>query len=303
MGSQPPALGACYFGNAPDLGHYYIECAILELVGFLFNAHLFIFLGFSVCGTRRAKWMFVSPVSRFEFAHCEWILRQLQIARLHSNLVISWISKLKMDVVSWEEIIPESLLVDLRLIWAPETLRQFAWQSARLARWVKGEKRLKSDGSHISCNLLLCYEGVWLWPRRKLHSPLDPLVDSSYGVRCKHRNNSHSNTIVNYKILFCLEQELMAVEIVIMQVPTSKVLLASKTKGWHVVLNMESTLRLVFCRSQDCDLLQESASADDCAQYLQLTSFTWWHVGKKIRGKFGINSPYFEENIAEFTIF
>jgi hypothetical protein len=55
MGSQPPALGACYFGNAPDLGHYYIECVILELVGFLFNAHLFIFLGFSVCGTRRAK--------------------------------------------------------------------------------------------------------------------------------------------------------------------------------------------------------------------------------------------------------
>jgi hypothetical protein len=22
MGSQPPALGACYLGNAPDLGHY-----------------------------------------------------------------------------------------------------------------------------------------------------------------------------------------------------------------------------------------------------------------------------------------
>ncbi len=103
---------------------------------------------------------------------------------------------------------------------------------------------------------------------------LIPLVDRSSGVRCKHRNNSHSNTIVNYKILFCLEQELMAVEIVIMQVPTSKVLLASKTKGWHVVLNMESTLRLVFCRSQDCDLLQESACPDDCAQYLQLTSFT-----------------------------
>jgi hypothetical protein len=51
----------------------------------------------------------------------------------------------------------------------------------------------------------------------------------------------------------------MAVEIVIMQVPTSKVLWASKTKGWH--------------------------------------------VGKKIGGKFGINSPYFEKNIAEFTIF
>jgi hypothetical protein len=117
-----------------------------------------------------------------------------------------------------------------------------------MGQWKK--KRLNSDGAHISCHLLLCYEGVCLWPRRKLHSPANPLVDSSFGTQCKHRNNSHSNTIMNYKILFCLKQELMVVEIAIMQVSTSKMLLASKTKAWHVVLNMESNLRLVFCRSK-----------------------------------------------------
>jgi hypothetical protein len=84
----------------------YIECAILELVGFLFNVHLFIFVRFLVCITCRAKWMFVSTVSRFGFAHCEWIPKQLQIVRSHSNLVTSSILKLRMDVVSWEERIP-----------------------------------------------------------------------------------------------------------------------------------------------------------------------------------------------------
>ncbi len=75
-GLSTSSLGGMLFQERPrPWALPYIECAILELVGFHFNAHLFIFLGFLVCVTSRAKWMFVSPVSRFGFAHCEWILR------------------------------------------------------------------------------------------------------------------------------------------------------------------------------------------------------------------------------------
>lgn len=50
------SLGGLLFWDHPrPWALSYIECAILELVGLLFNAHLFIFLGFLVCVTSRAK--------------------------------------------------------------------------------------------------------------------------------------------------------------------------------------------------------------------------------------------------------